>query len=125
MSTATKPKTLHTLARRYPGRVLKNIRIEYSGFDVHFDLPRKRHLSISVSAYARGDELIEVYETAKGSDGHRYWLIDGNSYKVDGTDPLPLLLSYLKTTIGGIEHGYEGSFAEVILASFRGENVST
>lgn len=115
---------LHTLARRYPGRVLKNIRFEYGGFDVHFDLPRKRHLSISVSAYARENGTIEVYETAKGSDSSHYWLIDGNSYTVDGTDPLPLLTSYLKTAIGGIEHGYEGSFAEVILTAFRGEKAS-
>lgn len=125
MIATTKPKTLHTLARRYPGRVLKNIRFDYASFDVSFDLPRKRHLQLSVSAYASKSGTIDVYETAKGSDGHHYWLIDASSYTLKGTDPLPLLLSYLKTTIGGIEHGYEGSFAEVILASFRGENVST
>lgn len=124
MSTAAKPKTLHTLARRYPGRVLKNIRFDYASFDVHFDLPCKRHLSISVSAYASKSGTIDVYEAAKGSDAHHYWLIDASSYTLKGTDPRPLLLSYLKATIGGVEHGYEGSFAEVILTSFRDKKVS-
>jgi hypothetical protein len=124
MTAKTRQKTLHTLARRYPGRVLKNIRFEYGGFDVHFDLPRKRRLAISVSAYAKENGTIEVYETAKGSNAHHYWLIDGNSYTVEGTDPLPLLTSYLKTTIGRIEHSYEGSFAEVALAVFRVEKES-
>lgn len=124
MTEKTKQKTLHTLARRYPGRVLKNIRFEYSGFHVHFDLPHKRRLEIGVSAYAKENSTIEVYETIKGSDQRRYWLIDGNSYTVDGTDPLPLLTSYLKTTLGVVEHGYEGSFVEVILAAFRDEKAS-
>lgn len=121
LATKTKQKMLHTLARRFPGRVLRNIRFEYSGFQMLFDLPRKRRLEIGVSAYAKKNGTIEVYETIKGSDQHRYWLIDGNSFTVGGTDPLALLASYLKTTIGGVEHGYEGSFAEILLASFRSE----
>lgn len=125
MTTKTKQKMLHTLARRFPGRVLRNIRFEYGGFQALFDLPRKRRLEISVSAYAKENGTIEVYETIKGSDSHRYWLIDGNSDTVDGADPLPLLTSYLRTTIGGIEHGYEGSFAEIILTAFRNEKAST
>ena len=124
MTTKTKPKMLYALAQRYPGRVLKSIRFEYGGFDVHFDLPRKRHLSISVSAYAKENGTIEVYETAKGSDSHHYWLIDGNSYTVNGADPLPLLTSCLKATIGSVEHSYEGSFATMLLEqAFRESKV--
>ena len=121
MSVKAKPKRLYLLVRRYPGRVLSNIRFEYRGFDVRFDLPRKRHLTISVSAYEKDNGTIEVYETAKGSDSRHYWLIDGNSYTVDGTDPLPLLLSCLKSVIGSVANSYEGSFAEMILAAFRSE----
>lgn len=111
---------IESLDKQHPERVLKVIQLEYMGFSVIFDLPAKRSLKVTINAYAKEDNTVEVYEHLIGSERHgRYWLIDSGHFIVDGTDPLPLLTGYLATALGGIEHGYEGSFAEVILAAFR------
>jgi len=92
-----------------------------------YDAQRRTMLSqgIEIKAFVKENGTIEVYEHLQGRESfHRYWLIESRRYEVSGTDPLPLLASYLRTVIGEIEHGYEGSFAEVLLASFRGEKAS-
>jgi len=112
---------IDTLSEQHPERVLRGLNLEYTGFLVYFDLPDERRLSITIHAFVNKDG-IEIYEHLQGSDQHRRcWLVESNHYIVNGTDPLPLLTSYLKTTIGGIEHGYEGSFAEVLLAGWKAE----
>lgn len=110
---------IESLDEQYPKRVLKSIRLTYEGFQVVFDLPQQRYLEITIHAFAKEDHIL-VFELLKGTESGRYWLIDSRRHAVIG-DILPLLESYLRTTIGGIEHGYEGSFAEMILASIRCE----
>lgn len=115
---------IDSLDEQHPERVLSAIRLTYAGFQVVFDLDTeerpKRKLDITINAFTKKDGTIEVYEHLKGMEPYgRYWLIDSGHFIVDGADPLPLLTGYLTTAIGGIEHGYEGSFAEVILAGVR------
>lgn len=121
------PMFIDSLDEQHPERVLTSIRLDYTGFHVVFDLHTEenpeRKLEITINAFTKEDGTIEVYEHLKGSGMYRrYWLIDSGRYIVNGTDPLPLLTSHLKTAIGGIEHAYEGSFAEVMLAQWRGES---
>ena len=108
-----------SLERDYPGRVLKSIRADFAGFQATFDLPIERRLQIEISVFVKDHAMLEVYEHIKGSEPGRYWLTTSNHYDVSGADPLPLLETYLQTAIGGVEHGYEGSFAEVLLRSIR------
>jgi hypothetical protein len=115
------PMYIDTLDTAHPERVLLHISLDYSGFRAVFDLPGKRKLGIDIAAFVKKSGVIEVYEHLKGSEPGRYWLVKSNRYEVDGTDPLPLLAAYLKTTLGGIEHGYEDSFAETVLAGIRSE----
>ena len=110
---------IKSLNEHHPERVLKNIRLDYMGFRALFDLPHERRLEVTINAFSKENGVLEVYEHLQGSEPGRYWLIDSGRYEVSGTDPLPLLEAYLKMTIGGIEHGYEGSFAEVVLAGYR------
>lgn len=113
---------IDSLDEQHPDRVLRSISLDFAGFRVVFDLPDERRLEITINAFAKDDGTIEVYEHLQGAEPyHRYWLIDSGHFIVSGTDPLSLLTSYLKKTLGGIEHGYEGSFAEVLLAPWRGE----
>lgn len=112
---------IESLNEQYPECVLRSIHLEYTGFRVVFDLPSERRLDVTINAFSKEDGTIEIYEHLQGAEPYRYWLIDSNYYSVSGADPLPLLESYLRTTIGGIEHGYEGSFAEVLLAAYRRE----
>lgn len=116
------PMFIDTLNEQHPDRVLSNIHMDYFGFRVVFDLPNARALEIDINAFAIEGGTIEIYEHIKGRESqYRYWLIESRHYKVRGTNHLPLLTSYLKTALGGIEHGYEGSFAEVVLAGLRDE----
>ena len=113
---------IDSLDEQHPERVLKSICLDAFGFRVVFDLPNGRTLEITIEAFTKENGTIEVYEHPKGMEPyHRYWLTESRQYEVSGTDPLPLLSSYLKRTIGGIEHSYEGSFAEVLLQSVRGK----
>lgn len=114
---------IDTLGELHPERVLLHISLDYSGFRAVFDLPGKRKLGIDIAAFVKKSGVIEVYEHLRGSEPGRYWLIESRHYELAGTDPLPLLTMYLKKCIGGIEHSYEGSFAEVILAGLRSERM--
>lgn len=113
---------IDTLDEQHPERVLNNVHLDCSGFRVRFDLPGNRGLQIEINAFAKKNGTIEVYEHLQGREtSTRYWLVKSNRYYVESTDPLPLLASYLKTALGGIECSYEDSFAEVILAGLRDE----
>lgn len=123
------PMFIDSINERHPERVLKSIRVDYAGFHVVFDLHiekhehPKRNLTITINAFIKDDGTIEVYEHLKGAESYgRYWLIDSGHYIVNRTDPLTLLTSYLSTALGGIENSYAGSFAEVLLAPWRGES---
>lgn len=120
------PMFIDTLDEQHPERVLSSIHLDYTGFRVVFDLPAERKLQIEINAFAKENSTIEAYEHLQGRESyHRYWLVESRRYEVSGTDPLPLLTSYLKTAIGGIEHSYEGSFAEVLLAASREKRASS
>lgn len=113
---------IDTVDEQYPGRVLKQLYLRYTGFSVLFDLPSERQLKIEINVFAKEDNSLEVYEHVHGVEpSRRYWLAESRRYEVSGIDPLPLLEAYLKTTIGGIEHSYEGSFAEVLLKVMRSD----
>src|SRR5215469_10146041 len=115
----TQKMFIDSLARRYPGRVLSSLQVNYSGFRAFFDLPRKRHLEINLSVYALEGDTLEIYAVARGTQPGRFWLNKSATQKVSGADPLPLLASYLSLVIGSTQQSYEGSFAEVLLTSFR------
>ena len=120
MTTKTKQKLfIASLNRRFPRRVLQSICSDYNSFQIVFDLPRKRHLKVKLTAFAKENGTVEMYEQVHGTEPGRFWLLDSSQYTFDETDPLPLLTKWLKRAIGTEANGYEGSFAEVLLAAFR------
>lgn len=109
---------IDTIQARYPDRVLRGMDLAFMGFTAYFDLPNKSSLKLSIHAYAKGNEKIEVYETALIYNRSKH-LADphADSRIIAGSDALPVLAQWLRIALGGEECGYEGSFAEYVLAN--------
>lgn len=107
---------IDTINEQYPGRVLNDVTLDYCGFGALFDLPENRKLKVRVHLYVIETGL-EVYETAQETSYRRVHLSMGEHYLIDGSesDIMRLLETYLKQVLGGVEHGYEGSFATMLL----------
>lgn len=108
---------IDTIQERYPCRVLLALNLEYMGFSAYFDLPKERRIRLSIHAYAKGEEELQIYETAYVSDRSRYVeKPHAASPIIKGRDPLPVLSQWLRVALGGEECSYEGSFAEFVLS---------
>lgn len=103
--------------KQHPERVLSSITLEHNGFAALFDLSHKHYLKVRMHIYVVKNRL-EVYETAQETSHLRVHMSIGDHHIIDGSeaDILPLLRAYLKQTLGDLnEHGYEGSFAGMLL----------
>lgn len=110
---------IDTIQERYPERVLLALTLEYMGFTAYFELSEESRLKLSIHAYVKdnGEEL-EFYEVAVAQNRTRH-LAHPHSVSsiIKGNDPIPVLRQWLQMALGGSECGYEGSFAEDVLAN--------
>jgi hypothetical protein len=102
----------------YPNRVLNQIDVEYSRFQVLFDLPKEHKLKVSVGVFWRRSGHLEVYESVQEMKKHRIYFIQSNDHPIDGDElAIPSILQgYLKTALGNFDtHTYAGSFVGCLL----------
>lgn len=110
---------IDAIQARYPDRVLSSLHLEYMGFTANFDLPEREHLRLTMHAYVKDNAReLEIYEIAVISNRaqHRAHPHSASSI-IKGSDPIPVLRRWLQIALGGSECGYEGSFAESVLAN--------